>query len=316
MRTFGRACRGKGKVYVSLVRDTEKQVLCVGSKVVSLALSAQMHLQSDASLHPEQKGDLEDKLKEAIETHQAIEKQSRRLVNGKSLPHCKIVNAYDVTIAPIKKGKSNCATQFGKKPGIIAEMGSGFIFGLHLPQGNPDDASYVMPLIDKVDAAIDRLTWTYPRRRPSIRSLAGDLGMNDPKVREKLHNKGITTVGIPNTIEPIPKVPTPSMIQAILNTPILNENQNATQIKIAYACGYSRTFVESLINSLICRGATHIKYKGHRGAMIQIGMAIIAANATTLVRIKQDRLSKRTQKCRRWFRLKPLNYNENSDPHE
>ena len=91
-------------------------------------------------------------------------------------------------------------------------MGSGFIFGLHLPQGNPDDASYVMPLIDKVDAAIDRLTWTYPRRRPSIRSLAGDLWMNDPKVREKLHNKGITTVGIPNTIEPIPKVPTPSMI--------------------------------------------------------------------------------------------------------
>ena len=83
-----------------------------------------IHLQNDASLHPEQKGDLEDKLKEAIETHQAIEKQSRRLVNGKSLPHCKIVNAYDVTIAPIKKGKSNCATQFGKKTGIIAEMGS------------------------------------------------------------------------------------------------------------------------------------------------------------------------------------------------
>ena len=140
--------------------------------------------------------------------------------------------------------------------------------------------------------------------------------MHDPKVREKLHNKGITTVGIPNTIEPIPKVPTPSMIQAILNTPILNENQNATQIKIAYACGYSRPFVESLINSLICRGATHIKYKGHRGAMIQIGMATIAANATTLVRIKQDRLSKRAQKCRRWFRLKPLNYNENNDPNE
>ena len=316
MRTFGRACRGKGKVYVKLVRNTEKHLLSVGSKVIPLALSVQMRLQNDTSLEAEQKGGLEDQLKEAIEAHQAIEKQSRRLVNGKSLPHCKIVNAYDVTIAPIKKGKSNCPTQFGKKPGIIAEMGSGFIFGLHLPQGNPDDASYVMPLIDKVDTAIDKLTWTHPRRRPSIYSLAGDLGMNDPKVRDKLHNKGITTVGIPNTIEPIPKVPTPEMIQAILNTPILNENQNATQIKIAYACGYSRPFVESLINSLICRGATHIKYKGHRGAMIQIGMAIITANATTLVRIKQDRLSKRAKRCRRMFRLKPPNSNENNDSNE
>ena len=316
MRTFGRACRGKGKVYVRLVRDTEKQVLSVGSKVVPLALSVQRRLQSEASLEPEQKAGLEDKLKEAIEAHQAIEKQSRRLVHGKPLPHCKIVNAYDVTIAPIKKGKSNCATQFGKKPGIVAEMGSGFIFGLHLPPGNPDDASYVMPLIDKVDTALDRRTWTHPRRRPSIRSLAGDLGMNDPGVREKLHKKGISTVGIPTTIEPIPQVPTAEMIQAVLNTPILNENQNATQIKIAYACGYSRPFVESLINSLICRGATHIKYKGHRGAVIQVGMAIIAANATTLVRIKQNRLSKRAQKCRRWFRLKPPNSNENNDSNE
>ena len=316
MRAFGRQCRGKGKVFVKLVRNTEKRLLSVGSEVVPLAFSVQMRLQSDVSLETERKADLEDKLKAAIEAHQAIEKQSRRLVNGKALPHCKIVNAYDATIAPIKKGKSNCATQFGKKPGIIAEMGSGFIFGLYLPQGNPADASYVMPLIDKVDIAIDRLTWTHPRRRPSIRSLAGDLGINDPEVRETLHGKGISTVGIPNTIEPIPKVPTPEMIQAVLNIPILNENQNATQIKIAYACGYSRPFVESLIYGLICRGAAHIKYKGHRGAMIQTGMAIIAANAATLVRIKQNRLSKRAQKCRRWFRLKPPNLNENNNPYD
>ena len=316
MRAFGRQCRGKGKVFVKLVRNTEKRLLSVGSEVVPLALSVQMRLQSDVSLETERKADLEDKLKAVIEAHQAIEKQSRRLVNGKALPHCKIVNAYDATIAPIKKGKSNCATQFGKKPGIIAEMGSGFIFGLHLPQGNPADASYVMPLIDKVDTAIDRLTRTHPRRRPSIRSLAGDLGINDPDVREKLHEKGISTVGIPNTIEPIPKVPTPEMIQAVLNIPVLNENQNATRIKIAYACGYSRPFVESLIYGLIRRGAAHIKYKGHRGAMIQIGMAIIAANAATLVRIKQNRLSKRAQKCRRWFRLKPPNLSENNDSHD
>ena len=74
--------------------------------------------------------------------------------------------------------------------------------------------------------------------------------------------------------------------------------------------GQAKSLPEATEKNLI------IEYKGHRGAMIQIGMAIIAANATTLVRIKQDRLSKRAQKCRRWFRLKPLNYNENNDPNE
>lgn len=314
MRTFGRKSRRNGKVYVRLVRETEKQLLSLGSKVLPLALSAQLCIQSDTLLEGEQKQRLAHKLKDALEAHQRIERQSRRLVNGKAVDHCKIVNAYDVTIAPICKGKSNCPTQFGKKPGILAEMASGFIFGFHLPQGNPDDASYVMPLVEKTGDAIDRLERKYPQRRPSIRSLAGDLGLDDPHVRTELHARGISTVGIPNSIEPIPKVPTLEMIQEVLDIPLLGEKQNTTQIKIAYACAYSRPFVESLISSLICRGATHIKYKGHRGAFIQIGMAIIAGNAATLVRIKQDRLSKRAQRFRRLFRLKPPNSNENNTP--
>ncbi len=279
-----------------------------------LALSAQMLLQKDTAIEEAQQERLMHKLDQALEAHRHIEKQSRQLVNGKKLDHCKIVNPYDPTIAPIKKGKSNCPTQFGKKPGIIAEMATGFIFGYHLPQGNPDDASYVMPLVCNVDAAIDLLDWKYPKRIPLIRSLSGDLGMDDPNVREKLHQRGTATVGIPTSIEPIPKVPSPEMILEVLHTPGLAEKQNTTQIKTAYACAYSRPFVESLISSLICRGATHIKYKGHRGAFIQIGMAIVAGNAATLVRIKQDRLSKRAQRFRRLLRLKPPNSNENNTP--
>src|SRR5215470_12627113 len=57
----------------------------------------------------------------ALATHHQIATQSRRLTHGKPLTRCKIVNAYDATIAPICKGKSNCPTQFGRKPGIIAE---------------------------------------------------------------------------------------------------------------------------------------------------------------------------------------------------
>ena len=312
MRTFGRKCRGNGKVYLNLVRETENRLLKQGSQVVPLALcaclrathrQAQMHLQRDIHIEAAQQERLMYKLDEALEAHQHIEKQSRQLVNGKKLDHCKIVNAYlpvrhrtqtgDPTIAPIKKGKSNCPCQFGKKPGIIAEMATGFTFGFHLPQGNPDDAAYAMPLVQTVDAAINLLDRKYPKRKPVIRSLSGDLGMDDPGVREKLHIRGIATVGIPRCVEPIPKVPTSEMIQAALDTPGLEEIQSATQIEIAYTCGYSRPFVEGLITTLICRGATQIKYKGHRGATLQIGMALVAGNAATLVRIKQGRLTKR-----------------------
>jgi len=312
MRTFGRKCRGNGKVYLKLVREAERRLLSIGSKVLPLALSAQMLLQKDTAIEETQQERLMHKLDQALEAHRHIEKQSRQLVNGKKLDHCKIVNPYDMTIAPILKGKSNCPTQFGKKPGIIAEMATGFIFGYHLPQGNPDDASYVMPLVRNVDAAIDLLDWKYPKRIPRIRSLCGDLGMDDPNVREKLHQAGIATVGIPTSIEPIPKVPSPEMILEVLHTPGLGEKQNTTRIKTAYACAYSRPFVEGLITTLICRGATAIKYKGHRGAAIQIGCAIVAANAATLGRIKLDRLSKRAQRCRRLFRLKPPNPNKNN----
>ncbi|WP_300399546.1 hypothetical protein, partial [uncultured Sphingobium sp.] len=129
MRTFGRQCRGKRKVFVTWVRHTERQLLQVGEAWVPLALSAQLYLHEIEALSAAQKARLERRLEDAVEAHQRIEAQSRRLVHGKGLLHCKIVNPYDQTIAPISKGKSNCPTQFGKKPGIIAEMATGFIFG-------------------------------------------------------------------------------------------------------------------------------------------------------------------------------------------
>lgn len=314
MRTFGRKCRGKGKVYLHIVRDTEKQLLSIGCRVEPLALCAQMHLQNNLDIEDARQERLMQEIDEALKAHRSIQKQSRRLVQGKKLSHCKIVNAYDLSIAPIKKGKSNCACQFGKKPGIIAEMATGLIFGFHLPQGNPDDASYVLPLVQNVEKAIDLLRWKHPGRKPRIRSLAGDLGIDDQNVREALHNKGITTLGIPHSVEPLPKIPTHQMIQQVQEITGL-EKQSATQIKNACACGYSRPFVEGIITTLICRGATQIKYKGHIGATIQIGMAILAANAATLVRIKQDRLTKRAKKCRRLFRLKNANSNKNNYPY-
>jgi hypothetical protein len=307
MRRFGRQCRGQGKVFVTLVRQTEKQLLATGQQVVSLARAAHERVQSAAHLAEGQRQRLAITLTAALAAHHQIVTQSRRLTNGKPLTQCKIVNAYDLTIAPICKGKSNCPTQFGRKPGIIAEPASGFIFAFQLAVGNPSDTSYVLPLVDKVQHARGHVAG-HPTL--AIHSLAGDLALNDTKLREALHARGILTVGIPHTVEPLTPVPTPEDVRRMLTEAGLDRTRTPSQVHLACACGYSRPVVESIIASLLYRGAARITYKGHRGAIVQIGMAVMAHNAATVRRIQQNRLSTRAQKFRRLLRLKRHNVNQ------
>jgi hypothetical protein len=307
MRRFGRQCRGMGKVFVTLVRQTERPLLELGQQVLPLARAAQECLHSAPQLSQDQQRRRNTQLTVALKAHHRIEHQSRRLTQGKALPHCKIVNAYDPTIAPICKGKSNCPAQFGRKPGIIAEPAAGFIFALHLPVGNPSDASYVEPLIDTVEQTIARVG---TRPTPAIHSLAGDLALNDAAWREALHARGILTVGIPKTIDPLPPSPTPQDVLWSLDEADLHHIRTPSQVHLAYACGYSRPVVESIIASLQCRGAGRLTYKGHRGAIVQTGMAVMAHNAATLVRIHDYRLSKRARTFRRRLRLRCRKVNQ------
>jgi hypothetical protein len=307
MRRFGRQCRGMGNVFVTLVRQTERQLLELGELVLPLARAAPAHLHGAPQLSEEQRERLNTQLTAALAAHHRIEQQSRRLTQGKTVTHCKIVNAYDPTIAPLCKGKSNCPAQFGRKPGIIAEPAAGFIFALHLPVGNPSDVSYAQPLIDKVQQAIARIA-TSPR--PVIHSLAGDLAFNDASLREALHQKGILTVGIPKTVEPLPPSPAPEDVLRLLSEGGLPRARTPCQVHLAYACGYSRPVVESIIASLLCRGAARVPYQGHRGAIVHTGMAVMAHKAATLVRIHEYRLSKRARKFRRRLRLRCRNVNQ------
>jgi hypothetical protein len=301
MRRFGRQCRGMSKVFVTLVRQTETHLLQMGAEVLPLALAAQAHVHAAMHLSAAQRAHLHTQLTAALEAHHRIARQSRRLTQGKALAHCKIVNAYDVTIAPICKGKSNCPAQFGRKPGIIAEPAAGFIFAWHLPVGNPSDPSYVEPLVDKVEQAMARVG---RRPIPAIHSLAGDLAFNDAALREALNARAILTVGIPKTIDPLPPLPTSEDVLQRLEEADLHGIRTPSQVRLAYTCGYSRPVVESIIASLLCRGAGRLTYKGHRGAIVQTGMAVMAHNAATLVRIHDYRLSKRARMFRRRLRLR------------
>jgi hypothetical protein len=284
MRRFGRQCRGLGHLFVTLVRQTERQLLTRGDQVRPLAQAAPAYVHSAPQLAEAHRERLDDQLTAALEAHQRIAHHSRRLTQGKTWPHGKIVNAYDGTMAPMCKGKSNCPAQLGRKPGMIAEPAAGFICGRHLPVGNPRAARSVPPLSDKVHQAMARLS-TYPP--PAIRSLAGDLAFHDASLREALHQHGILTVGLPHAVAPFPPSPAPEDVLRILSEAGLPRLQTPCQVQLAYASGHSRPVVESIIANLLHRGAARLTSKGHRGASVPLGMAAMAPNAATLVRIHE-----------------------------
>jgi hypothetical protein len=301
MRRFGRQCRGHGRVFVKVVRQTERHLLALGKPLAIWAANAQTHLQNATAISPAKGERLASQLQTALEHHQRIEVQSRQLTQGKRLAHRKLVSAYDETIAPIIKGKSNCPTQFGRKPGLLSEPTIGFIFAVHLPAGNPDDASYVEPLVDRTQAAIDRMTSS---RKLAIHSVGGDMGLNNAKVRQALHERGILTVGIPTRVEPINPIPDAETIAAILGEAGLTGQRTAYQVELASACGHSRPVVESHIATLLSRGVGHLRYRGPHGARVQLGMTVMAHNGAALVRVSYQQLSDRAKTFRQKLRLR------------
>ena len=96
-----------------------------------------------------------------------------------------------------------------------------------MPKGNPSDCSYVLPLLDKVQHATQRIG---SGPTPQIHSVAGDLGINNPLVRQALHARGILTVGIPKTIEPTPTNPSAQDILDILNAAGFNRVRTPHQV--------------------------------------------------------------------------------------
>ena len=102
----------------------------------------------------------------------------------------------------------------------------------------------------------------------------------------------------------------PQEVLDILNASGLNRIRTPHQVHLACASGYSRPVVESHIATLMSRGAGHVHYKGLEGAVVQMGMTVMAHNGAVLVRIRQQRLSKRGQKFRRLLGLKRRKINQ------
>ena len=199
------------------------------------------------------------------------------------------------------------AWKCGRKPGIVAEPAAGGIVAVQRPVGNPRDASDVPPVVDNVQPAIARVATGPP---PAIRSLAGDLAFNEASLREALHAQGMLTVGIPKTVDPLPSVPAPADVLRIVNDAHRPSIPTPAPVHRACTCGSSRPVVERLMASLWCRGAGCRTYKGHRGALVQMGMAVMAHHAATVVRLHAYRLSTRARTFRRRLRLRCRQVNQ------
>jgi hypothetical protein len=292
---------------VKLVRDTEQQLLALGQPITRLGQPAQHRLVQATALSDATRERFARALDAALSAHQRIRPPSVRLTHGQKLPHGKLVKAYDLTLAPIMQGKSNCPAQFGRKPGIASDPAPGFLCAHRVPEGNPRDVSSVLPLRDKVERAIERVK-TVPRLH--IYSVAGALGGNDATLRQALQARGILTVGIPKTVAPIQTHPSPQEVLDILNEAGLNRKRTPHHVPLACACGFSRPVVESHSASVLSRGAGQGRYKGLPGAVVQQGMTVMAHTSATIVRIRQQQLSKRAQKFRRLLGLRCHNVNQ------
>ena len=93
-------------------------------------------------------------------------------------------------------------------------------------------------------------------------------------------------MGIPRTVEPLSPTPSPEAIHEVLTTAGLHRKRTPRQVQLACAAGYSRPVVESIIASLLSRGAGQLRYKGWHGACVQLTMAVMAHNAATVRRIR------------------------------
>ena len=311
MRCFGRQCRGQGHVFVTLGRQTERQLLDLGKPIITLEQQAQQLLTQATALSDATRARLAEAFNAARSSHTHIRQQSTQLTQGKKLRHCKLINAYDLTLAPILKGKSNGPAQFGRKPGIASAPATGFLFANRVPEGNPNDVSDVWPFLDKVHSAIARIQIT-PKLR--LHSVAGDLGVNDAALRQALHARGMLTVGIPKSVQPIAPHPSAEEVRDSLNEAGLHRKRTPYHVQLACACGSSRPVVESHIASFLSRGAGQVRSKGHPGAVRQQGMTVMAHNGATLVRIRQQQLSKRAQKFRRLLGLRRRKTKEINNP--
>ena len=292
---------------VTVVRQTEPQGLELGHPILPLARAAPQRVPGAPPRSEDQRARLDPQLTAALEAQQRIAHQSRRLPPGNAVAHGTIVHADDPTSAPIGQGPRHGPAPCGRQPGMMAEPAAGGLLGRYRPRGHPREGSEVPPVVDHAPQAMARVA---PAPRPTIHALAGDLACHEAALREGLPPQGMLTVGIPQTVAPLPPSPTPEAVLRLVPAGAAPRARTPCQVALAYACGSSRPVVERRMASWRCRGAARVTDQGQRGAIVHIARATMAHHAATVARIQEYRLSNRARTFRRRLRLRCRQVNQ------
>jgi hypothetical protein len=191
---------------VKRVRHTAQALLERGEPLTALGPQAQPRLDQATAVSDSPRERFAAVFNAAMRRHAHIRPQSTWLTHGNKLRHGQLVNPDDLPIAPLLKGQSKCPAPFGRKPGMGSDPATGVLGANQVPEGKPRPASAVVPLLAKVQKAMERAK---PPPRLRVHSVAGDLGIKDKTLRQALQARGILTVGLPKTMAPIQAHPSP-----------------------------------------------------------------------------------------------------------
>jgi transposase, IS5 family len=130
-------------------------------------------------------GRLVGELEETIgHTHRLLWQTDQRLAGNRVIPD-RLVSLSDPDARPIRKGKPRAPTEFGYTL-LLAEDERGFIADHQLQQGNPPDASQLVPAVERVAMVTGRVAGT----------VVGDRGFGTAANDRALAEYGVTRIGL------------------------------------------------------------------------------------------------------------------------
>lgn len=127
-----------------------------------------------------------ERFKEQIELAQKILTQTEQKLEGKTSIAERIVSFHDPAARPIRKGKLNKPTEFGRTL-LMAQDESGVIIDYQLQEGNPNDRTQLVSVVKRCG----RLSGCVPKET------AADKGFYSKDNLQELRKLGVQKIGIP-----------------------------------------------------------------------------------------------------------------------
>lgn len=165
------------------IMETAQEVVESGNKVLKNARHYLWRQGKDAS---NQLKNLIQKLEKNFFLTQRIIQQTTQVQEGNLHIKDRIVSIFDVNARPIRKGKLNSPTEFGRKV-LIQDTEEHVITHYEIYQGNPSDDTLLLDAVDKHIQNTGRIP----------RAVATDRGFSSSKNEEAIYLLGVKRCSLP-----------------------------------------------------------------------------------------------------------------------